>query len=208
MKHSNGFLLVIEGIDGTGKSTQAARLKEELAGRGHDVLLTKEPTNGKWGQLLRDSASKGRLSAEAELQAFIEDRKEHVATKILPALAAGKVVIMDRYYFSTAAYQGARGFDPNEIIRQNETFAPEPDMLVIMDIDPELGRSRIHSRGDVANEFETNAGLNKARAIFAAIQKPYVVRIDATLAADEITRQIVRQFELTRNSAATQRVAE
>lgn len=191
----DGFLIVIEGIDGAGKTTQASRIKEELSRRGLEVLLTKEPTPGTWGQMLRDSGKTGRLSAEAELQAFIEDRKEHVAHEILPALKAGKIVIVDRYYFSTAAYQGARGLDAQAIIRVNEEFAPEPDLLVIIDIDPEIGRSRIRGRGDVANKFETNQGLKKARSIFAEIQKPYVIRVDGRLAIEPITEQILERFQ-------------
>ncbi|HRZ34937.1 MAG TPA: dTMP kinase, partial [Candidatus Paceibacterota bacterium] len=107
-----GFLLAIEGIDGAGKSVQAKAVAAVLLARGLDVVLTREPTRGPWGQLLRESAAKGRLSPADELKAFIEDRKQHVAELIRPSLEAGRIVITDRYYFSTVAYQGARGFNP------------------------------------------------------------------------------------------------
>ena len=118
----SGFLVVIEGIDGAGKSTQARVLGEQLTARGHRVVLTREPTMGKWGKLLRESAETGRLSIEEEVEMFLKDRREHVEELILPRLREGCVVIVDRYYFSTAAYQGARGVDPQELLRRNEEF--------------------------------------------------------------------------------------
>src|SRR5437762_903582 len=147
MRHQHpGFLLVLEGIDGAGKSTQADMIEAALVQRGFSVLRTREPTDGKWGQKLRASATTGRLPIAEELHAFYEDRKEHVTALIEPSLAAGKVVIVDRYYFSMAAYQGARGIDFREIIAKNEEFAPEPDLLVMLDVEPQAGRSRIHDR--------------------------------------------------------------
>src|SRR5690348_11605062 len=101
-----GFFIVLEGIDGSGKSTQVKAIAAALRERGYEVVTTKEPTDNKWGKILRNSASTGRLSAEEELETFIKDRKEHVEILIRPSLDAGKVVITDRYYFSTAAYQG------------------------------------------------------------------------------------------------------
>jgi dTMP kinase len=129
-------------------------VQSALAAKNWVVLRCKEPTTGKWGQVLRDSALTGRLSLEDEVETFIKDRKEHVSTVIEPALREGKTVIVDRYYFSNMAYQGARGFDPMELMRQNEAFAPEPDLLVLMDLSPEAGLQRIRTRGDRANLFE------------------------------------------------------
>ena len=123
---SQGLFIVIEGIDGTGKSTQSKRLAEWFRSRGREVVLSREPTDGPWGKKLRESATTGRLSAEEELECFLNDRREHVEMSIKPALAEGKVVILDRYYFSTMAYQGARGFDPVEIRRRNEAFGRSP----------------------------------------------------------------------------------
>src|SRR5271168_4347864 len=104
--HFPGFLIAIEGIDGTGKTTQAHHVQELLQSRKLVVIRTKEPTTGHWGQVLRDSALTGRLSLEEEVETFIKDRKEHVETKINPALKDGHIVIADRYYFSSMAYQG------------------------------------------------------------------------------------------------------
>jgi dTMP kinase len=189
-----GFFIVMEGIDGTGKSTQVKAVAAALRERGFEVVTTKEPTDGPWGKILRNSGNTGRLSPQEELETFIKDRKEHVETLIRPSLAAGKVVITDRYYFSTAAYQGARGLDPQEIIRRNEEFAPEADLLVVLDADPSVGIGRVEGRGDKANLFETNSGLTKAREIFQQIKKPYLVRIDARQEPAKITSRILEEF--------------
>ena len=87
---------------------------------------------------------------------FLKDRREHVDQVIQPALDEEKVVILDRYYFSTAAYQGAHGADPEIILSRNEAFAPQPDLLVILDVSPQTGLQRIRERGDEPNKFETS----------------------------------------------------
>ncbi len=189
-----GFLIAIEGIDGAGKTTQAHFLQDRLTKRGLRALYTKEPTTGQWGQLLRDSAQTGRLSIEEELETFLKDRREHVAERIMPHLKDGFVVIVDRYYFSTAAYQGARGLDPRELLRQNEKFAPEPDLLVLLDLDVEKGLDRVRTRGDRANLFEQTESLRRAREIFLSLQKPYLLKIDALKPPDEILDEIIAAF--------------
>lgn len=193
-QHFPGFLIVIEGIDGAGKTTQADRIQSALQGLGFTVVRTKEPTTGRWGKLLRDSALTGRLSMEEEVETFIKDRREHVENLILPELRAGHVVIVDRYYFSTAAYQGARGMDPNALLARNEEFAPEPDLLVLLDVEPKQGLERIRSRGDTANHFEVPDTLVRAREIFDSIDQPYLVKLDARKSPEELTGEIVRQF--------------
>ncbi|HEY3854376.1 MAG TPA: dTMP kinase [Verrucomicrobiae bacterium] len=190
----SGFLIAIEGIDGAGKTTQAQRVQEQLQQRKLSVVKTKEPTTGRWGQLLRDSAVAGRLSLQEELDAFVKDRREHVDDLLHPELRKGSIVIVDRYYFSNMAYQGARGMDPEEIRKRNEEFAPEPDLLVILDIEPKQGLDRVKSRGDNANLFEESAALTKARAIFNSITKPYSYRFDATQEPEKLTNLIVNQF--------------
>src|SRR5438094_4143929 len=109
-----GFLVAVEGIDGSGKTTQAERLARYCDEKRLTYILSKEPTSGKYGQLIRNSASHGRLSVEEETDILLKDRREHVDQVIQPALDQEKVVILDRYYFSTAAYQGAA--DPETIL--------------------------------------------------------------------------------------------
>jgi len=189
------MFIVIEGIDGTGKSTQAKRLADHLTSQGKTVILSREPTDGPWGTLLRNSASTGRLSPEEELETFLKDRRQHVAEKIAPALAAGHTVILDRYYFSTMAYQGARGFDPQEIRRKNEAFAPIPDLLLILDLDVDTAIERIGVRGDTANEFEQRANLARCREIFLSLKdEPFARIIPTDSGADEVTRRILKSL--------------
>jgi len=173
----SGLCIAFEGIDGSGKSTHSRLLAEFLRLRGFDVVVDHEPTDGPWGKKLRDSATTGRLSPDDELQYFLNDRRQHVEERIVPLMAAGKVVILDRYYFSTMAYQGARGFDPNEIRSLNEQFAPGPDLLLILDIDVNIALQRIGSRGDIANEFEKRESLVRCRDIFLSLKDETFVRI-------------------------------
>lgn len=179
-----GLLIAIEGIDGAGKTTLALGLAQELNKLGIEPVLTKEPTSGPHGTALRQSATAGRLSPADELKLFVADRREHVGQLLHPALAAGRVVILDRYYFSNAAYQGAAGLDSAEILAQNEAFAPKPDLLLLLDLPPGIGLSRIAARGDRANAFENEANLTRCRRIFQGIGE--AVRIDATQPAEVV----------------------
>jgi dTMP kinase len=189
-----GFLIVIEGIDGAGKSTLADLVQSKLHEHKLSVVRTREPTDGRWGQMLRNSALTGRLSLEEEVETFRKDRKEHCDEFINPHLKDGNIVITDRYYFSNMAYQGARGADPAEIMRQNELFAPEPDLLVILDLDPKIGLERIKTRGNKADHFENIEALKRVREIFNSIKKPYLYRLDASQNRETLCDLIVRQF--------------
>jgi dTMP kinase len=191
-----GILIVFEGIDGTGKSSHAKRLASFFSSLGREVVLSHEPTNGPWGRKLRESAATGRLDAEQELEYFLRDRKEHVEQLIQPSLAEGKVVILDRYYFSTMAYQGLRGFDPADIRARNEAFAPVPDLLIVLDLDVDIALQRITGRGDQANHFEKREALEKIRETFLALRgEPFVRVIDASQTMDQIAAEIVDCFD-------------
>ncbi len=190
-----GFLLALEGIDGAGKSLQARAVAEALRAQGFDVVLTREPTDGPWGQRLRESATRGRLPPAEELDAFLKDREAHVRDLIRPALAQGQVVITDRYYFSTVAYQGARGFDPEDLLRRNEAIAIEPDLWVLLDLDPAQSLRRVDRRDGRTNEFEQLSELTRVREIFLAVRKPYRLLLDATRPAAELTAAILAEVE-------------
>ncbi|MGD7653698.1 MAG: dTMP kinase [Verrucomicrobiales bacterium] len=195
---SEGICIAVEGIDGAGKTTQANLLREWFETRGREVIISHEPTNGPWGKKLRESASTGRLSPDDELQYFLNDRRQHVDELITPALAAGKVVILDRYYFSTMAYQGARGFDPAEIRRRNEEFAPPPHLLLILDLDVDTAHQRIGIRGDTTNEFEKRESLQRCRDIFLTLRdEPFTRVIDSNAPIDEVSSRIQAAAEET-----------
>ncbi len=189
---SEGILIVLEGIDGAGKTTQINRLAEVYEGEGFAVVVGKEPTDqSRWGIQIRSSARDGRLGPEEETEAFIADRRQHVAAVIRPALEAGKIVLLDRYYLSTVAYQGVRGIDPVGLLERNEEFAPQPDVAVILEVSPEVGLSRIASRGDSQTHFERRELLARSAELFRAIDRGYILRLDGTLAIEEITTAIL-----------------
>lgn len=182
-----GLFIVIEGIDGTGKSTQAKMLKQALEKAGQTVILDREPSDGPYGKILRDSATTGRLSPQEELDLFHKDRKHHLDELILPALERGETVILDRYYFSTMAYQGQRGFNQEEIRQTNLSFAPNPDLLFILDLPVDQARERIGVRGDTTNEFETSEALQYCRDTFLSVSdEEFAHIIDSSQTIEDI----------------------
>ncbi len=189
---TKGRLIVFEGIDGTGKSTQIEMLANRLQTEGYDVITTREPTNGRYGQKIRNLyQDRKTVSKEEELQLFINDRKEHVKDLLSPSLASGKVVLCDRYYFSTAAYQGANGFDPKDILQRN-SFAPVPDLVLLFDLTPEESIRRItRSRGDTLNDFEQKETLTAVKQIFDTMNFDYIHKIDASRTITEVHHLVV-----------------
>ncbi|MCG3174946.1 MAG: Thymidylate kinase [Myxococcota bacterium] len=187
MTPGNGTFIVFEGVDGSGKTTQAALLAESLRARGLSVKSTREPTSGPWGRRIRELYTQDRetWSAETELEWFIRDREDHVRDELAPWLAAGDWVVCDRYYYSTAAYQGARGLDPAAILRRNRDFAPRPDLTIIVDIPVAAALERIRKgRGEQPNSFEKEESLTRTRAIFLSFSGPEIFHLDGTRPPD------------------------
>ena len=181
-----GRLLVFEGIDGTGKSTHIRLLKEYLEERGLTVRTSFEPTRGEWGMRVRQAALSGtRLSVQEEIDCLLRDRREHVETLILPAMERGEWVLLDRYYLSMMAYQGATGADVQRIREQNEAFAPVPDLAFWLDIPVELSMQRIAERGQGTDAFEKRSFQEAVARIYAAMELPFLHRIDATGSAEQ-----------------------
>lgn len=188
-----GILVTIEGIDGVGKTTQVNMLSEYLRVKGFEVVQLREPTNGLWGSKIKNLTKHGRnITSEEECHWFIEDRKEDVKKNINPALIDGKIVIVDRYYYSTMAYQGALGLDPGNIRKENEKFAPKPDLVIILDVPVEVGLRRITDiRKDDLNYFETFEYQTKVRALFLSMEKFDNVKIlDGDKGVKEIQQNI------------------
>lgn len=190
-----GFLVAIEGIDGSGKTTQVELLAKFCSENRLAHVVSKEPTKGKYGMQIRESATHGRMSVEEELEILRKDRAEHVENIIAPALVEGKIVILDRYYFSTAAYQGRHGADAELILAANERFAPQPDLLIVLDVPAQIGIGRVRSRGDQPNKFEKVAALEQAREIFKQIQRPYKHEIDGEAGMEQVRSSVEKFFQ-------------
>ncbi len=192
---STSILIAIEGIDGAGKTTQVRMLRKALEDAGEEPVVSKEPTNGKWGKIIKESATLGRLSPEKELDAFVQDRTEHVATIIGPALEAGRIVILDRYFYSSIAYQGSRGASVNEVRSLMESRFPNPDAVFVLDIEPAVGIDRIaNSRGEEPNHFEDRSNLSRAREIFQGMSGPNIHHINGANAPEAVHAEIVTRF--------------
>ncbi len=141
-----GSFIVIEGADGSGKSTHAKLLADHLREEGHRAVLTQEPTHGFIGQAIRMVlAGKIRVSPETLTLLFTADRAEHVDKVIRPALEKGKVVISDRYYYSTVAYQSVQGIG-DQWISQMNSFVPEPNLVIVLEVASEKALARMSHR--------------------------------------------------------------
>jgi dTMP kinase len=186
-----GILIVFEGIDGSGKSTQAEILLERLQEEDFDAVYFREPSKGKWGRKIKKKAlHPDSLSPEEELDLFQKDRRENVEKNLKPALKKKRVVILDRYYYSTIAYQGAKGIDEKLIRRMNEEFVVDPDLVFIFDIDPQKSLERIENRKKKDKLFEREDYLVKVREIFRSFKGEKFVHIDALKSKEEIRKEI------------------
>ena len=192
-----GIIIALEGIDGAGKTTQAVLLYEKLKKSGYPVILLHEPTSGKWGKKIAELAKYGRdkIEAKTEFEFFYHDRIEDVEKNIEPSLKEKEIVVMDRYYFSSVAYQGARGLDPKIIEKENEKIAPKPDIAIILDLSAEVALSRItKKRNSEPNHFEKTKYLEKVRDIFLKIYEncpnAKIVKGDDTRTIEDIASEI------------------
>jgi len=163
-----GFLFVLEGIDGSGKTCACGEILKKLQVDGYDAIRLREPTlESEWGKEIRDRSPAGELSPEEELDLYSKDRKWHIANRINPALEDGKVVLMDRYFFASGAYQSTvLDLHWSEILRLNRTelSAPEPDIVFVLDVPADIGLERATGRTGKANlQFEKLDRLIKVR---------------------------------------------
>jgi dTMP kinase len=190
--------ITFEGIDGVGKSTQLDLLQKWFEGQGKEVVRTLEPGGTELGQEIRHLLlhRKGDVAARAEALLYAADRAHHVATKIRPALAQGKVVLSDRYFDSSVAYQGAaRELDVEEV-RNISLWAVDhliPDLTVLLDLDAQAAILRRNKTGTEPDRLEREKVdfFERARAQYLELAKePRFLVVDATLSIDEIQQQI------------------
>jgi len=191
MKLKKGLLIVLEGIDGSGKTTQARRLVRALRRAGLEALSFREPTRGRWGREIKEKARRpDSLTPEQELSLFLKDRRENVSRNLLPSLGRKKAVVLDRYYYSTIAYQGAKGISRARVRRLNERFAPRPDLVFILDVDPARGLGRIEGRPKKEPLFERKGYLARVRRIFRTFRGRRFVHLDGTRDKKDIAEAI------------------
>lgn len=191
--------LSFEGIDGSGKSTQARLLAQSLRDLGHAVTLTREPGGSPGAEEIRALVLQGdpdRWSAETELLLFTAARRDHLEKTIRPALARGEIVITDRFADSTRMYQGLRGNLASTVNSLHDLMiGTEPDLTFLIDLDPELGLSRALGRNGTEQRFE-DMGLavqKQMRAGFLALAAlhPRIRTIDGARDAGIIAAEIL-----------------
>ena len=196
-----GHFISFEGIDGSGKSTQAKVLTKTLEDLGHNVVLTREPGGSIGAEEIRRLVLQGdpdRWSAESEILLFTAARRDHLEKTILPALDAGKIVICDRFADSTRMYQGLSRGDLRTLVDElHRLMIPrDPDLTVLIDLDPKLGLTRAKSRNSVKERFE-DVGISlqeKMRVGFLNLAEEYAERfrvIDGQRDIDVVAAEVL-----------------
>ncbi|MGR3794191.1 dTMP kinase [Vannielia sp. SX4] len=201
MTQPHGFFITLEGIDGAGKSTQARALGAWAESEGREVVLTREPGGSAGAEEIRRLLVEGapdRWSGETETLLFTAARRDHLERVITPALAAGKVVISDRFADSTRVYQGAARGELRGFVDALHSLAigREPDLTLILDMDPEVALARGLARASGEDRFEEEglAFQQKLRAGFLALAEANPARcrlIDAGRPAEAITADVI-----------------
>ena len=183
-----GIFICIEGLDGSGKTTQAHLLAEKLQ-KTHKIFCTAEPSHGKIGTFIREGClyEKKRLLIEAEALLFAADRIEHMQNEIAPALAEDKIVICDRYIFSSLAYQGSTGLSLDWIKTINAR-ALQPDFSIFIDVSPERVLERLQRKKSIMETLETQ---QKVREIYIKfVEKGELILIDGDKPKDVVADEL------------------
>ena len=195
-----GYFISFEGVDGSGKSTQIQKLADFLRSLGFDIVVTREPGGSIGGEEIRKLLLQGdvdRWSAETEILLFTAARRDHLERIILPAMKNGQIVICDRFTDSTRMYQGMRGPKLKKLVDMldKEVIGHDPDLTILIDIDPEIGLRRAKSRKTVEERFE-DFGLElqkKMRKGFLDLSKQFSNRIsviDGLQSEDKVSKEI------------------
>jgi len=189
-QRKNGAFICIEGLDGCGKTTQAKMLVKYLRRRGFDAVYTTEPSAGKVGKLIRRFVldRQRRVSTALEALLFAADRVDHVESQVKPLLKQGKIVVCDRYIYSSLAYQGAAGLDLEWIDYINR-FALKVDLALFLDVEPEMVVERLKTKKSV---METVRNLRKARELYLRlVQQQRLVALDGNRSVGEVSESIL-----------------
>jgi len=189
-QRKNGAFICIEGVDGCGKTTQAKILVKNLRQRGFDALYTTEPSAGKVGRLIRRFVldRQRRVPTALEALLFAADRVDHVESDVKSLLKQGKIVVCDRYVYSSLAYQGAAGLDLEWIDRINR-FALKVDLALFLDVEPEMVIERLKRKKSV---METVRNLRKVREVYLRlVEQQRLVALDGNRSVGEVSDSIL-----------------
>jgi len=182
--------IVFEGIDGSGKSTQCSLLYNFIKSCNVPVKHLVEPTSGGYGQQIRKMLqSESPAAVDEQIRLFIEDRQQDYELNIKPCMDNGITIVMDRYFYSNAAYQGSSGISPAEIIKKNSDRGfPAPDRIYFIDIHPDEAMKRITARnGSGKTElFEKKSFLEGVRKNFLSMIDDRFLKIDGNQSQDKI----------------------
>ncbi|MEZ0345823.1 MAG: dTMP kinase [Infirmifilum sp.] len=187
-----GLYIVFEGIDGSGKTTQAVMLYEYLSRKNYEVVLVREP----WVKAIKDFLYKHDLDPDAEAYLFAADRIILQKEVVLPALEAGKIVISDRSVFASLAYQAARGL-PEEFIMAINRSIRLPDIVILLDLNPDEAVKRLKNRGETTR-FEDPEFMVKVRDKYLSLAQNYnslFVVVDASKPIREVHRDIIAKLK-------------
>lgn len=206
VKGGPGRFFVLEGLDGAGTTTQCERLASELRARGFRVLVTREPSDGPVGTMIRQALTgrlrlpgdKGPLAPETLALLFAADRTDHLHARVRPAIARGEIVLSDRYLLSSLAYQGQAL--PMAWVEQANAFADAPDLTLFVEVTPATAARRRAGRGGDAELFEAEVLQRRiARQYLAAIRrrarKERIARVDGNGSPEEVTRALLEALE-------------
>jgi dTMP kinase len=188
-----GKFIVVEGLDGSGKSSQVDLLIDFLKERGKDVIVTREPTmESESGRKIKQALKKEIVVEPLELQKlYVQDRKEHLENKVIPALKSGKFVVSSRYAFSTFAYGYSDGLDVDLLVKLNNKFLL-PDLTIVINVNPESCVARIDGRGTPKELFEKKEKLEKVNEIYKKLPVMFenVVMINGERSIGEVFKDI------------------
>ena len=197
MRRVNRFI-VFEGIDGAGKSTQCRLLYDYIAGLQIKARLLAEPTEGPWGRKIREALRSGsQLPRDEQVELFIRDRTDDYSINIKPCMEQGVTIVMDRYFYSNAAYQGMDGLSPEKIIAMNTGQGfPHADRVYFIDLAADRAMARVKSRsGDNTELFEKQSFLEKVRENFLSIADSRFLIVDGSLEKSEIFNIIKEDYD-------------
>ncbi|NWF87317.1 dTMP kinase [Candidatus Bathyarchaeota archaeon] len=186
-----GLFICVEGLDGCGKTTQTRLLVKKLRKRGYNAIYTVEPSQGKIGRFIRRYClhSTKRTSAVVEALLFAADRYEHVTNEIAPALKEGKIVVSDRYVYSSFAYQGAAGLDLKWIETINK-HAVKPDLAIFVDVKPEVVVQRLKPKRSVMENLETQRKVREVYMKF--VENSELIKIDGNKSIKDVADAILK----------------